>query len=105
MAVSTQEFPVFGCDSEDCDIVRTGGLDGTLPKKFRAGTTLTTDKLDGPSVPWFACRESHIAKAVAAVQARAAAAQPAEDEPVREDETDSAEFDENEEVPEFATAH
>lgn len=111
MAVSSKEVTVFGCDVSDCDVSKAGTLDGKLPAKFRAGTIYPGGDLTAVPLPWVACRDSHIGKAVASVVAADADSphpEASEDEDEGIEPTDSAELPEEseafdrEEVPEFA---
>jgi hypothetical protein len=90
MAVTNQEIQMLGCDVDGCEI-KAPAVDGKLPAKFHSGT-VSPGYLDAEEVSWVACRETHIGKAVVAVEKRAlaerepaaeVAQQPADDEPVR----------------------
>lgn len=94
MAVTSQEIEMLGCDVEGCEI-EAPAVGGKIPVKFHSGT-VSPGHLDAEPRPWVACRETHIAKAVTAVEKRALAeqapyvgqSQPEDAEPVRGDEDD-----------------
>jgi hypothetical protein len=99
MAVTSQEIEMLGCDVEGCEI-EAPAVGGKIPTKFHSGT-VSPGHLDAEPRPWVACRETHIAKAVIAVEKRALAEQapapeaaetkPEDAEPTRGDGDDDGE--------------
>lgn len=112
MARSTEEVVAYNCDA-DCNVTNRAPV-GELPKGFSGTVHLP----DGTYAEWYACRKSHVAKAVleavleahgaALAEAKNAEATQAEvgsdddDEPATGEPVDleRQEFDE----PEFADA-
>jgi hypothetical protein len=99
MAVTSQEIKMLGCDADGCE-VEAPAVSGVLPAKFEAGLVhLRT--LDDEPVEWVACRKTHVTAAALAAKARAlaeqtpapeaAAGQPEDAEPVREDDDNDGE--------------
>lgn len=111
MAVTSQEIQMLSCDAESCEI-KAPAVGGKIPAKFHSGT-VTPGYLDAEPVDWVACRETHIAKAVVAVEAKAHAEREpkfighsAGDEPVHgEDAEEGGDTYDVSEAPEFAASN
>jgi hypothetical protein len=109
MAVTSQEIEMLGCDVEGCEI-EAPAVGGKIPVKFHSGT-VSPGYLDAEEVAWVACRETHIAKAVVAVEKRAlaerepaaeVAEQPADEEPVRDGNEEERRRHEEEDLRAFS---
>jgi hypothetical protein len=104
MATSTKEVVMYGCDAPECDVARPDE-DGRPPSK---GTSGLVNLPDGGNAEFYACRVSHISKAVQAAQGVDVAATEGDDEDGQPDvDTDAVDaspvegYSADEEVPAF----